>query len=152
MVPSPTLMGSTTAVQPIIIKALNVLLPTTLPIAISALPFKAESTLITNSGAEVPKATMVRPITRSEIRKRLATAAEPSVRPFAPSNIRAKPPIKRRVSNIIECIITILLVQKYIFIKIGKNIQIQKKQGTPSFPQIRKRRTLHIRVYLLSDN
>lgn len=100
MVPSPTLMGSTAAVHPIIIKALKVLLPTTLPIAISALPFKAESTLITNSGADVPKATMVRPITKSEIRKRLATAAEPSVRPFAPSNIRAKPPIKRRVSNI----------------------------------------------------
>ena len=108
IVPSPTFMGSTKAVQPIIIKALNILLPTTLPIAISALPFNAESTLITNSGAEVPKATMVSPITKSEIRKRLATAAEPSVKPFAPAKIRARPPIKRSVFNITKSTFTVL--------------------------------------------
>ena len=73
-------MGMTSAVHPTIIRMLNMLEPTTFPIAISELPLTADMTLMTSSGAEVPKATIVRPITRSEIRKRLATAAAPSVR------------------------------------------------------------------------
>ena len=95
IVPCPTCMGRTRAVHPIIINTLKILLPTTLPIAISALPCSEESTLITSSGAEVPKATMVNPITRSEIRKRLATEAAPSVSPFAPIKIKANPPINK---------------------------------------------------------
>ena len=67
MVPSPTCMGRTKAVHPIIINTLKILLPTTFPIAISALPWIADSTLITNSGAEVPNATIVSPMTRLEI-------------------------------------------------------------------------------------
>ena len=76
----PMDMGMTSAVHPTIIRMLNMLEPTTFPIAISELPLTADMTLMTSSGAEVPKATIVRPITRSEIRKRLATAAAPSVR------------------------------------------------------------------------
>jgi GNAT superfamily N-acetyltransferase len=44
----------------------------------SALPFKADDTLTVSSGADVPKATMVSPITMEGIWKRLATDAAPS--------------------------------------------------------------------------
>ena len=94
IVPSPTFIGKTNAVQPIIIRILKILLPTTLPIAISALPLIDDSRLITNSGADVPKATIVSPITKSEIRNFFATAAEPSVSALAPTRISANPPIK----------------------------------------------------------
>lgn len=50
-------IGAKRAVQPTIIRVLNVLLPTTLPMAMSALPFRAEDMLTVSSGAEVPKAT-----------------------------------------------------------------------------------------------
>ena len=50
------------AVHPTIIKVLKMLLPTTLPMANSALPLRDDRKLITNSGADVPKATMVSPI------------------------------------------------------------------------------------------
>ena len=86
-VPFVTLIGTIAAVQPTIIKALNILLPTTLPIAISELPFKADTTLTVNSGAEVPNATIVSPITKLEILKRLATEAAPSVKALAPTKI-----------------------------------------------------------------
>ena len=66
-VPFETCMGTMAAVQPTIIRLLNTLLPTTLPMAMPALPFSAETMLTVNSGAEVPKATMVSPITKGEI-------------------------------------------------------------------------------------
>ena len=56
-------IGAKSAVQPTIIKVLKMLLPTTFPMAMSALPFRAEDTLTVSSGADVPKATMVSPIT-----------------------------------------------------------------------------------------
>ena len=56
-------IGANSAVHPTIISVLKMLLPTTLPIAISALPFRAEETLTVSSGADVPKATMVSPMT-----------------------------------------------------------------------------------------
>ena len=99
IVPSPTFIGKTKAVQPIIIRILKILLPTTLPIAISALPLMDDNKLMTNSGADVPKATMVKPITKSEIRNFFATAAEPSVNALAPIRISANPPIKQIKSN-----------------------------------------------------
>ena len=68
-------IGAKRAVQPTIIRVLNVLLPTTLPMAMSALPFRAEDMLTVSSGAEVPKATMVSPMTMDGIWKRLATDA-----------------------------------------------------------------------------
>ena len=66
-VPLVTLIGTIAAVQPTIISVLKILLPTTFPIAMSALPFSAETTLTVNSGADVPKATIVNPITKLEI-------------------------------------------------------------------------------------
>ena len=44
-------IGAKRAVQPTIIRVLNVLLPTTLPMAMSALPFRAEDMLTVSSGA-----------------------------------------------------------------------------------------------------
>ena len=96
-VPFVMLMGTIAAVQPTIIKVLNMLLPTTLPNAISALPFSAETILTVSSGADVPNATIVSPITRLDIWKRLAIEAAPSVRALAPINIRANPPMSRTI-------------------------------------------------------
>ena len=68
------------------------------PMAMSALPFRAEETLTVSSGAEVPKATMVRPITMEGMRKRLAMDAAPSVSPLAPKRMRRRPPRRERIS------------------------------------------------------
>ena len=92
-----TAIGANSAVQPTIISVLKILLPTTLPMAISALPFRAEDTLTVNSGADVPKATIVSPITILGMRKRLATDAAPSVSQFAPNRMRRSPPISNRM-------------------------------------------------------
>ena len=86
-----TCRGTMAAVQPRINRTLKMFDPTTLPIARSGLPLKAESTLTVSSGAEVPKATIVRPITKFEMRNRLATAAAPSVRALAPTRISTNP-------------------------------------------------------------
>ena len=91
-------IGAKSAVQPTIISVLKILLPTTFPMAMSALPFRAEDTLTVSSGAEVPKATMVSPITMEGMRKRLATDAAPSVSPLAPKRMRRSPPIRQRIS------------------------------------------------------
>ena len=74
------MMGAKKAVQPTIISVLNILLPTTLPIEISALPFRADEIDTANSGADVPKATTVKPITKSDTLSFLASDDAPSVR------------------------------------------------------------------------
>ena len=90
-------IGANNAVQPTIINVLKMLLPTTLPMAISALPLRAEDTLTVSSGAEVPNATMVRPITMGGMWKRLATEAAPSVNPLAPRRMRINPPMSSNI-------------------------------------------------------
>lgn len=96
-----TFMGITNATHPIIMRMLKILLPTTLPIANSALPSMADRMLITNSGAEVPNATIVNPITRSLTPHFFATDDAPSVRQLAPTKIKARPPINNRMFIII---------------------------------------------------
>lgn len=91
-----TFIGMTIAVTPIMTRILNILLPTTLPIASSALPWIADMRLMTNSGAEVPNATTVSPIMRSETPQRFAIADAPSVRIFAPTRISASPNMRKR--------------------------------------------------------
>ena len=93
-----TFIGITSATQPTIMKMLKMLLPTTLPIANCALPLMAESELMTSSGDEVPKATIVYPITRSRTPHFFATDDAPSIRQFAPYNIKTSPPINMRKS------------------------------------------------------
>ena len=91
MVLRGTCSGMIAAVTPRIKRTLKMFDPTTLPMAKSGLPLRAESTLTVSSGAEVPKATIVSPITRFEMRNRLATAAAPSVRALAPTRISTSP-------------------------------------------------------------
>ncbi len=93
-----TFIGRISDTMPIIAHILNILLPTTLPIAISPEPFIADMTLIASSGADVPNATTVRPTTSSEIPMRRAMAPDPSVSILAPTSMRTRPPAKKRIS------------------------------------------------------
>ena len=92
--------GRIRAQTPRMTKTLKMFDPTTLPIATSLWPPMAESTETTSSGVEVPTATIVRPMMNSGTRKRCATAAEPSVRKFAPARISPSPTISSRMSII----------------------------------------------------
>ena len=96
-------MGENRAVTPIITRTLKILLPTTLPTAISALPLSAEMKLIVSSGAEVPKATMVRPITRSLTPHLRAMAEAPSVRALAPTRMSTRPNRRKMMLRNIVC-------------------------------------------------
>ena len=61
-----TAIGKKIAVNPRIPRMLNILEPTTFPIATSALPCRAPIKLTTSSGIEVPTPTMAAPITKSD--------------------------------------------------------------------------------------
>ncbi len=69
------------------------LLPTMLPMAISALAWMAANILTTSYGVDVPKATMVRPTTRSLTLRIRAMEDDPSTRKSAPLISSAKPTI-----------------------------------------------------------
>ena len=76
-------------VIPRIIKIFKILLPTMFPIVISALPFKAAVMLTAASGALVPIATIVRPITSWGTPSLSAIPEEPSTNQSAPfTNIK----------------------------------------------------------------
>ena len=64
--------GYTSAVHHKIRRRFEILLPITLEIAKSAFPLMADIILVTNSGALVPKAITVKPITISDIPNFLA--------------------------------------------------------------------------------
>ena len=70
---------------------LKILDPSTFPTAKSEVPFRAETRLTNISGAEVPAATMVRPITISGTCIPRAKEEAPSVSLSAPHNTRATP-------------------------------------------------------------
>ena len=86
------------AVMPSISSTLAVLLPTTLPMAKSGEPLRADITLTVNSGAEVPKATIVSPITKGEILSLAASDEAPRTKPSAPPIKMTKPTTTARVS------------------------------------------------------
>ena len=90
--------GYINAVIPMIANELNMLLPTTFPMAMSAFPSMEDITLTTNSGALVPNATIVKPITREDMLKRRAILEAPSVSQSAPFTINIKP-IKNNEAN-----------------------------------------------------
>lgn len=76
------------------IKTLTILLPIIFVKAISVEPcFPTATRLTTNSGAEVPKATMVKPMIKSDTFNLFAKPAEPSTKKFAPAISRANPTI-----------------------------------------------------------
>ena len=72
--------GAIRAVTPRISMVLNMLDPTMLPMAMSALPWNADRKLTTISGVDVPMPTMVSPMTNSLSPNRRAMLEEPSTR------------------------------------------------------------------------
>ena len=83
--------GTMSDVSPRINKVLNMLEPITLPTAISALPWKAPVKLTTSSGQDVPKPTIVRPITNSLTPAFRAIPEAPSTSQSAPRTISPRP-------------------------------------------------------------
>jgi len=73
---------------------LAMLLPITLPTAISPLPLREACTLTAVSGALVPKATMVRPMISGGMPKRPASSAAPRTSTSAPATSSTRPPIR----------------------------------------------------------
>ncbi len=84
-------IGRTRAASPRIRPRFAIFEPTTLPTATSARPFSAPCTLTASSGALVPKATTVRPMTSDERPKRRASAAAPLTSHSAPSHSATRP-------------------------------------------------------------
>ena len=105
MLPLLVATGAMKAVAPIIARILNILLPNTLPIAMSVLPFMADNTLTTNSGALLPTATIVIPMTRVEMPTRFAMAEAPSVIQSAPFIINSSPTRNWAMNNNV-CIVS----------------------------------------------
>jgi len=81
-------------------RILKILDPITLPSAMSVFPFRALASDTTSSGAEVPKETMVSPITIGAMRSLVARLDDPSTRKFAPL-IRIISPVQKRINSII---------------------------------------------------
>ncbi len=86
-----TLMGRMTAAIPIRSRTLMILLPMTLPTKISVLPLINEENETASSGAPVPKATIVRPISSLLTLKLDATEDAPSTSQSAPLINKTKP-------------------------------------------------------------
>ena len=106
-------IGATIAATPTISIVLKMFEPTTLPTARSAVPFSAETRLTQNSGADVPSATMVSPITICGICIRSASATAPSVRRSAPQRTSTTPAIIIRMFTIISCNLLIIFYFRY---------------------------------------
>ena len=85
------LIGEIKAIKPKINKILQKLLPKALPIIKSVESVWAENIVIINSGAEVPSATIVKPINISGIWNFVAKLLEPFTKYFAPITSNKKP-------------------------------------------------------------
>ena len=72
-------------------KTLKILLPTTLPTAMSDLPSRTAATDTAISGALVPSATMVSPTTKGEMPKDSANLLAPRTNKSAPNTKLANP-------------------------------------------------------------
>src|SRR3989344_1082861 len=83
------------AESPRISRILAMLLPKILPMAISVLPWMLAKILTINSGADVPNATMVSPITKAEMPNFLAIDEAPSTKKSAPLTRKANPAIRK---------------------------------------------------------
>lgn len=91
--------------SPSIISRLKLLLPSTLPKAASVYPFEADIRLTNNSGADVPKETIVRPMARLEILYFFAIEEDPLTRKSAPLTRITNPATRSRLSNNIDRIV-----------------------------------------------
>ena len=83
--------GITRAHRPTISRMLKMLLPTTLPIAMSDAPLRTADTLTAISGELVPNATTVRPTTSGEMPADSAILDAPRTSPSAPATSRIRP-------------------------------------------------------------
>ncbi len=83
--------GTTSAHTPMMSRMLKMLLPTTLPIAMSDAPVRTAETLTAISGELVPNATTVRPTTSGEIPADSAIREAPRTSPSAPATRRITP-------------------------------------------------------------
>ena len=115
------LIGLIKAATPIKSKILIILLPMTLPRSMSVLPSTMEVIETASSGAPVPKATTVRPMSCFETLKFEATEEAPSTSQSAPLIKITKPPTKSKICNNIfvsMCVFNIYVyIITYIFIK-----------------------------------
>ena len=87
--------GKIVAEIPRIMSVLIILLPSILVSAISDEPSAAATMFTTSSGADVPKATIVRPITKSEILRRFASPDAPLISQSAEIVSRTKPTTRK---------------------------------------------------------
>ena len=93
------------AVMPKMIRIFKILLPTIFPMVISAFPFSAAVVLTAASGALVPMATIVRPITSCGTPKRSAIPELPSTNQSAPLTSIKNPPASNNNSMIIFIVV-----------------------------------------------
>ena len=100
---------------------LAILLPTTLPIAMSVECPIADVTETASSGILVPNATTVSPMTSGEILHFFAIPALPSTNQSAPFTSRTSPTIKRKICNANICI--------FFFCKQPKTAEILNRSG-----------------------
>ncbi len=87
--------GAIRADTPRMNSTLKMLLPTTLPTAMSLLPWSTAPTETAVSGALVPKATTVRPTTSGEMPKETASLAAPRTSSEAPATRAISPRMKK---------------------------------------------------------
>ena len=107
-----TAIGDTSVVRPIIQRVLKILEPTTFPTDMSAFPAIAPVRLTTSSGQDVPKPTIVRPMTNSLTRKRRAMEEAPSTRESAPKTIRQRPTMRNNKDT--DCIISANITKRFL--------------------------------------
>ena len=108
------LMGLIRAATPIKSRILMMLLPMTLPRSISVLPLTIEVIETASSGAPVPKATMVRPMSCLLTLKLEAIDEAPSTSQSAPLIKMTKPPTRSRTCKSIFVSMFYLFAYGYI--------------------------------------
>ncbi len=94
-----TISGATNDATPRINSTLMMLLPMTLPTATSPLPDSDACRLTPSSGALVPNATTVSPMTSGEIRNAAASDAAPRTSSSPPTTSKTNPTMMERASN-----------------------------------------------------
>lgn len=98
-------------------RTLIILLPMTLPTRMSVLPLMRELKETASSGAPVPKATIVRPMSNLLILKLEATDEAPSTSQSAPLMRKMKPIINSKICNMIS--IMVMIITYFLAIKNG---------------------------------
>ena len=119
----PVVNGFTVAEIPNTNRILKILEPITLPSAISFSPFLAATTLVTNSGSDVPTATIVKPTRLSAKSLSIPIAVAPvTAKPLAPNTTNSPPqaiPKAPTTTNKIAFHIFISLISSSLLSSVG---------------------------------